>query len=363
MLGKQNLMALLSSVPGWRRFSYRGNTLAEETRPDRFALPKANPDFHFPKDDGAHPEFRIEWWYLCSHLFSSATERFGLQATFFRLAHDDSQYFMSHMAISDGANQTFVFDERIGRDSDNVSFACGSLDVKHKDWSLKGLETGTLRLCGSVRSKYQFHLDMHPEKEQLIFGEGGIMKKSPDAAASSYYLNHPRLSVSGTCHSEGGTSRVEGEAWMDHEIASRQLATDQTGWNWIQIQFFDGWELMAYSMRGGPDMTTVVWIAPDGGQTNENRHNLRWHSGGHWESTESEARYPIRPEIETFDPRTDQAVTLRFRPLLEDQEVRSRLGIVYWEGAGDIYNEGGALVGRSFLELTGYVGRLSEILR
>ena len=34
---------------------------------DGFALPQPGP-FTFPADHGAHPDFRIEWWYLTASL-------------------------------------------------------------------------------------------------------------------------------------------------------------------------------------------------------------------------------------------------------------------------------------------------------
>ena len=33
-----------------------------------FKLPETNPTFQFPSDDGSHPDFRIEWWYLTANL-------------------------------------------------------------------------------------------------------------------------------------------------------------------------------------------------------------------------------------------------------------------------------------------------------
>ena len=50
-----------------------------------------------------------------------------------------------------------------------------------------------------------------------------------------------------------------------------------------------------------------------------------------------------------------QVNDLRLEPLMDDQELDSRTstGTIYWEGAVGAY-KGGALVGRGYLELTGY---------
>src|SRR5580692_2961887 len=42
--------------------------------------------FEFPRDHGAHPEYRQEWWYVTGNLDSATGERFGFELTFFRFA-------------------------------------------------------------------------------------------------------------------------------------------------------------------------------------------------------------------------------------------------------------------------------------
>jgi predicted secreted hydrolase len=38
------------------------------TRSENFATPQPDPAFDFPADHGAHPAYRIEWWYLTAVL-------------------------------------------------------------------------------------------------------------------------------------------------------------------------------------------------------------------------------------------------------------------------------------------------------
>ena len=53
-------------------------------------------------------------------------------------------------------------------------------------------------------------------------------------------------------------------------------------------------------------------------------------------------------------------LTLDLRPLFDDQELdaRSSVGTVYWEGAVEAVS-GDRRVGRGYLELTGYLSRLT----
>ena len=49
-----------------------------EVRPDRV--------ISFPADHGAHPDFRIEWWYVTANLADATGAPLGVQWTLFRFA-------------------------------------------------------------------------------------------------------------------------------------------------------------------------------------------------------------------------------------------------------------------------------------
>jgi predicted secreted hydrolase len=52
---------------------------------DGFARALAPRSFEFPRDHGAHPEFRHEWWYVTGNLDSADGRRFGFELTIFRV--------------------------------------------------------------------------------------------------------------------------------------------------------------------------------------------------------------------------------------------------------------------------------------
>ena len=72
-----------------------------------------------------------------------------------------------------------------------------------------------------------------------------------------------------------------------------------------------------------------------------------------WRSPRTGIEYPVAFAIRAG------GVTLAVEPLLPDQELDSRasVGTVYWEGAVRAF-AGGREVGRGYLELTGYGGKL-----
>jgi predicted secreted hydrolase len=72
-----------------------------------------------------------------------------------------------------------------------------------------------------------------------------------------------------------------------------------------------------------------------------------------WRSPRTGADYPVAMHVRIGD------TTYDIEPLFDDQENDTRIttGAVYWEGAVTARRNGRA-VGRGYLELTGYAGRL-----
>ena len=45
-------------------------------------------EYAFPRDHGAHPDFKLEWWYYTGHLDAEDGRSFGYELTFFRIGMD-----------------------------------------------------------------------------------------------------------------------------------------------------------------------------------------------------------------------------------------------------------------------------------
>lgn len=352
--------------------------VASGIRAGDWTVPRAGQLLSFPHDHGSHPDFKIEWWYLTGHLFAGE-RRFGFQATFFRLGNeptdvspgDDfgtSQIYLAHMALSDPVAGIFLHEERLNRGGWDAGAKVGDLDVFNGNWSLRRNETG-MSLEGTIKSDAAVSLSLVPAKKHVIFGEDGISRKGPDGTAASYYISFPRLSTEGTLMIAGEKFEVKGEAWMDHEISSSQLDRNQIGWDWACLQLFDGREIMGYVLRtdeGTPSpFSKLVWISQEGTLTHVPHGDYEWRHDGSWASPETGATYPISPLIVTSDPLNGNERRLRLVPLMESQEmVGTAGGVSYWEGACDVRDEStGELVGRAYLEMTGYADNIGEKLR
>ncbi len=325
-----------------------------------FAVPQPGHAFLFPQDHGAHPEFKLEWWYLTGHLFSKDGRRFGYQATFFRSAAPDksTQVYLAHMAVIDAKTGKFYYQERLNREGWDADVELGGLNVHNGPWSLRMTDTKNSRmeLHGGVRADALFALDLFPAKPLVIFGENGVSRKGAEPTAASYYLTFPRLRTTGTITFGSETIPVTGESWMDHEISSSQLGADQVGWDWAGIQFNDGREIMLYRLRLRDGMadpaSSLTWVDAAG---TPKKSTFTWEVLARWTSPSTGAVYPSRVRITTMDPATKQETAFTLEPLAQSQELAGRIGgIPYWEGACRVLSADGHEIGSAYLELTGY---------
>lgn len=342
-------------------------TLAQTTTSDGFALPQPGRVFTFPRDHGSHPDFRTEWWYLTGHLDSTQGRRFGFQVTFFRQARRDAagqvtHLHLAHAALLDAATGAFLHEERLNREGWDAASSSTTLAVQNANWSLKlGESTGRISVLATVKAEAFLKLELEVAKPLVVFGKDGVSRKGANASAASHYLTFPRLKATGLVRVGKDEHQVAGEAWMDHEFSSSQLDEGQTGWDWAAIQLADGRELMVYRMRRADGSTdtasTLTWIEKDGALRAVRHDAFTWKALASWKSPHTQAQYPNRVRIES------EGHVFELRPLAADQEQGGEItGLPYWEGACDVLDEQGRVVGRAFLELAGYAGDLRKHL-
>ena len=358
-------------------------SIPPSTTSDGFAVPQPGRRFEFPRDHGSHPEFKIEWWYITGHLYDTQERRYGFQATFFRRAgprptHDLSstpapaffghhELHLAHMALLDVPGKRFIHEERLNRAGWDADASIDTLAVRNGNWSLRlgARSNDSLALQGTIRTEAAFSLDLTPVKSLVVFGENGVSRKGASPTASSHYLTFPRLSVSGHLTLDGREQAVHGQAWMDHEISSSQLDDDQAGWDWASLQLEDGREIMAYRMRkkdGSTDpFSTLAWVDAQGEVTHLDHEQFSWTALRTWKSPATGGVYPLPVRIATTDPVSGELVNFILEPLFLEQELTGVLGgVAYWEGACRVLDDQAQEVGSAYVELTGYVGNLTE---
>ena len=319
-----------------------------------------NPSLTFPRDHGAHPTFRTEWWYATGHLQTASGKPFGFQVTFFRSRTGvgegspskfaPSQILFAHAAISDPAFGKLRHDERIARAGFGNVAQQDALGLKLEQWTMKMSDK-------AIRTKIpakEFTLDLSMAITQapILQGDAGYSRKGPLTTDASYYVSLPQLNVSGNVTVGGSTETVTGVAWFDHEWSSDYLASDAVGWDWLGSNFDDGGALMAFQMRGKNG--SVIWAAAtrlfaDGKIVKFGRDAISFKATDTWKSPRTGAVWPVAQTLTVGDE------VWALKPWFNDQELDSSrsTGIIYWEGAVDVLRNN-QRVARGYLELTGY---------
>jgi len=315
----------------------------------------------FPRDHGAHPAFRIEWWYVTAWVKDAAGGDYGIQITFFRnrpgvaeespSAFAPRQLVFAHAALADPRRGRLLHDQRAARAG--FGLAGAAEETTHAwigDWSLQlAADVYTARIAAR---EFAFDLRFAPSRPLLRQGDAGFSRKGPDPLQSSYYYSRPQLAVSGRVTMAGKAIPVTGSAWLDHEWSSGVMAPEAVGWDWAGIQLADGGALMAFRMR---DRTgSALWaggaqVAADGRTRVFAPGEVRFAPQRHWRSPRTQIEYPVAMTV------TAGGAEYTLSPLFDDQELDSRAstGTLYWEGAVRA-EQGGREAGRGYLELTGY---------
>jgi predicted secreted hydrolase len=315
----------------------------------------------FPRDAGAHPAFRNEWWYITGWVRDTGGNEFGIQVTFFRnrprvaesnpSAFAPRQLLFAHAAIADPRHGRLRHDQRAAREGFELAGAAeDTTPVWIDDWSLKLV--GEVYVAAIAARDFRFELRFAPAQPVLLEGDRGFSQKGRSAENASYYYIQPQLAVSGNVAIEGKDANVTGTAWLDHEWSSAALAPDANGWDWIGVNLDDGGALMAFRMRdrsGAAIWAGGTFRGPDRASRSFDPAEIRFNVDRRWRSPRTGIEYPVSMHVGAGGEE------YLLEPLMDDQELdaRASTGTLYWEGAVRALR-GGREVGRGYLELTGY---------
>ena len=334
--------------------------------PPMFSKVVAGKSLSFPRDFGAHPDFKTEWWYATGWLQTPDGKPLGFQVTFFRSAteHDTKntsrfaprQLIIAHVALSDTTVGKLQHDQKIARSGFGRAFANeATTNVKLDSWTMQRASDGRYQLKLPARD-FTLSLTLQPTQAVMLQGDSGYSRKGPLPEQASYYYSEPQLAVSGTITRQGKPVQVTGNAWLDHEWSSTVLDKNAVGWDWVGLNIADGGALMAFQIRsaeGKPVWQHATLRDAKGRMQSIDQSRIRFVPLKQWRSPRTGASYPTSMQITIDD------VQWEVVPLQNDQELDSRLstGSVYWEGAVTVLRNGQP-AGRGYLEMTGYLKAL-----
>lgn len=331
-------------------------------------------DLQFPRDHGAHTGYRTEWWYLTGWLDRDRAP-IGLQITFFRsrTRHPDAnpsrfaprQLLFAHVALADPQAERLLHEQRAARaGAGNDQVGEGDLAVSIGNWTFARLPDDRY-LARIFTDKFRLELETQPDAPLWKQGDGGYSRKGPRPEQASYYYSRPQLRAQARLSRRGpagfGQPRtLECLAWLDHEWSSELLDDRAVGWDWVGLNLDDGGAIMAFRIRPAPaadGRLDPIWqdgsLRRSDGQVVPLGEKIRFEPTRWWRSPRTGVEYPIEMTLLVANRQ------LRLRPLLDDQELDSRMstGALYWEGAVRVF-EGAKQTGVGYLELTGYGQRL-----
>ena len=349
------VIALIMLSFGWvDTQAYAAAPLFFSVTPDR--------SVQLPRDYGAHPDYRTEWWYATGWLSTPDGKPLGFQITFFRSATDHdradpskfapTQLIIAHVALSDPATGRLEHDQKTARAGfDIASAAVGDTELKLDNWTFSRLKNGIYRADIQARD-FTLKLDLEPTQAPMLQGDRGYSRKGPVSTQASYYYSLPQLKVSGSVSRKDKRSTVTGTAWLDHEWSTSVLAVDSAGWDWLGANLDDGSALMAFRIRSLDGKTVWAHAAlrdASGKITQFPPDQVLFKPQRLWRSPRTNALYPVASDLHAG------SMMWQLRPLYDDQELdaNASTGAVYWEGAVTVMQDG-RRVGRGYLELTGY---------
>ena len=343
----------------------------------------------FPRDHGAHPEFKAEWWYFTGNLSDAGGARYGYQLTFFRrgvrfeASHPANPWsvrdvFMGHFTLTDAGRRTFRAEDLLSRAGPGLARTgtgkpgpglagakTDGLEVWLLNWSAR-MKNGKVQL-EARRGGIEIRLTLMPRKSAVLHGEKGLSRKGPGEGQASFHSSITDLETRGEIVLEQGGRRipVSGKSWFDHEFGSEMLGKDLIGWDWFSLHLSDGADLMIYLLRradGSIEPASAGTFIPASGAARRlTLGDISVEALDRWRSGKSGGVYPSRWRIRI----AKEGIDLLIAPLLDDQELVSAglPDLVYWEGAveGKGRSGGREVSGEGYVELTGYAGNLRRV--
>jgi predicted secreted hydrolase len=360
-LHRRIVLTRIAGLAGVASAPFAGTAQAFTSRPYPQVRPRS---LVFPRDFGAHAEFRTEWWYITGWL-GQGEQAMGFQVTFFRskTQHPEDnpsrfapkQLLFAHAALAMPGNLGLLHADRAARAGiAGASFSEMDTAVQIGNWQLQrteqsGRETYTAKIFAS---DFSLEFDAQAPMPPVRRGEAGYSRKGPLPELASFYYSRPQLRVNARVRHANRIQEQVGNAWLDHEWSSSLLMPGASGWDWIGINLFDGGSLMAFRIRdaqGGSVWRYVDWRDANGTVLLQSYRDGQWSPTQRWRSPRSLVEYSVGFMLSL------QGRDYEIVPLMQDQEVdaRASTGGYYWEGAVTLRHRGQA-IGRGYLELTGY---------
>ena len=297
------------------------------------------PRIAFPEDEGAHPDFPVEWWYCHLGLTDLRGREFGAMLAYFSFG-------LKILSISDLAAGRF---HRFVSGS-ALHYVEKKLDLRwgHDHWFRTDERSLSYKL-ESFGGGLSLDLTLVSDKPPLPGSGEGI---SEWTGGDSYYYSLTRLKAKGRIEVQGEKLDVDGMGWMDHQWI---VSLGQGGWDWFAVQLDNNTELVFWRIVN-PDESVKSYdltiMFPD--NSIYHTRKLTLDKLDFWVSQESGREYGVLWRVRERARGLDLQIEARHR----EQEIRmfealSIPSFYFWEGRTSVsgYLDGNAISGVGYAEL------------
>jgi predicted secreted hydrolase len=214
----------------------------------------------FPKDEGAHPNEAIEWWYTAGHVTGQTTgTHYSFMLTYFHYPQLGFDGFRILNVTNDDKN---IFNGE-SRPCNYPTLSPDSLDIAAAVYN-RGTETWTNKKDKDGRAipfEYSIaassltaslKLDMVAQKPPLILADSGFFYQG--ISSYTYYYSQTSNAVSGVIKMGGITENVTGISWIDRQYGSFNPATGEK-YEWFNVQLSNGMDLNVFNIFTSDDRT------------------------------------------------------------------------------------------------------------
>jgi predicted secreted hydrolase len=200
-------------------------------------------------------------------------------------------------------------------------------------------------------------LTLRETREPVLHGDAGLSQKGPEPGNANYYYSLVQLQSTGEIIFAGQQIQVNGVSWMDHEFGTSSLSGDTRGWDWFAVQLDNDVVFMFGEFHNGLGGERRVYAGtlayPDGRQLKLEQDDFKLAALDQWTSPTSGVTYPAGWHVRF----PGENIELEIEPVIPDQEMS--VSFVYYEGAARVraMMDGAEVLGRGYVELTGYSDR------
>src|SRR5215813_1160601 len=359
--------------------------------------------------DLPHHSSTTEWWYLNSHLETTAGKKLSVFASFFRIVlkrdeetNDPVYAHALNWAIVDADDARYYAESLVDPCAPEVGLqklerGAGTPDpllqqamreilekgeVPHPDRLIEGpilvsqdrldLDFGGYRFLKLGDGTYELRLFSHEHQVgcQLRFlplmapvrhGDNGVARGVEGEGMFYYFI--PRCQVEGNILLDGQSAQIkDGSGWYDHEFGRRSqdesegFVKQSVAWNWISAQLDNGYEISAYDLfdveRDGQSCGRWIIVIDPSGARREHR-TFVFEPLESWTSARTFTDYPTRWRLEIPEARIYLTVEAAFAA----QEFITIISKpAFWEGRVNVHGlmDGEDVNGLGFVERTGF---------